>query len=370
MSDNENKPIKTNNMAEEREDRYRNAERLAKSLKIYLPSPSEITKQKRGPPRDKRICQLNAAYKYIMHLENNIKDMCVKTNSKLPDDCKLVSSMISRPDASPRTCSNLSLKMRLNNSGIGLSPSRRNQLIHESSTISDTASTSTMETKLLNPLKCLRNFENIDASPILGNQNHFYNENDELFRDFEHKFGAQPVASTSKSLSRKRSGEQVTQTSATIQVDENNNEKENTTTASNCSIKQRAPKRAESCEQLEESIGRKHYFLRSTNRLKNMLIANNMNIKQPLGVCKRTATPTIQKRDKYSRQLDSSIASTRSISTPSVPNSNMSTTSSNEFDSLDTKQLIRVNLSPDQIAQLYKSNQNDNLDTKEKFDFI
>ncbi len=136
------------------------------------------------------------------------------------------------------------------------------------------------------------------------------------------------------------------------------------------------------CQNLEdESVGRKHYFLRSTNRLKNMLIANN-----PVSQQTQQKTPTATnkksrqsstKKNQYKCVFDSSMGSTRSTSvatTPSVPNSNMSTNSSNEFDqnlnTIETKHLIKLNLSQDQVAQLYESNQKENLNLKQTFNFV
>jgi hypothetical protein len=106
--------------------------------------------------------------------------------------------------------------------------------------------------------------------------------------------------------------------------------------------------------------GRKTYFLRSTTKLKNMLIANNPVSKSTPPPSKRTPRNTAAKKNLPSRFLDTSISSTRSTSvttTPSVPNSNMSTNSSNEFEGLDPKNLLKIDLSHEQVAQIYESNQ-------------
>ena len=72
----------------------------------------------------------------------------------------------------------------------------------------------------------------------------------------------------------------------------------------------------------------------------------------------------------------STMGSNSAATTPSVPNSNdMSTNNeesdSNEFDSLDTKCLIKLNLSQEQVAQLYESNKRDqNLNSKKTFQFV
>ncbi len=174
------------------EERINNADRLAKSLKTYL-STSPIRK-KRGAQKDARICQLNAAYKYIIHLEDKLTNICNTHNQLIPDDCKLVHN----------TNVNLSYRQRLQNSDMTPNtPSQRN-LIQESSTLSGTAASSSPKiftdskktpmcnssrnnrsiTSNIMPLKNLINFENIDASPIMGNENHFF-EGIENFTEFE-----------------------------------------------------------------------------------------------------------------------------------------------------------------------------------------
>lgn len=158
------------------EGRFQNAERLAKSLNSYLPN-NEINRRKNGFQKDKRICHLNAAYHYILHLEGNIKDLHSKLNSQAPEDCCLLantennSKFFENSDMTPTT------------------PAQRNT-IHESSTISATASGSSSSsidnhtTKSSKVLTTFRNFGNIDASPILGSENHYFNDDS---MDFENK---------------------------------------------------------------------------------------------------------------------------------------------------------------------------------------
>lgn len=115
----------------------------------------------------------------------------------------------------------------------------------------------------------------------------------------------------------------------------------------------------------EPDSGRKTYFLRSTTKLKNMLIANNPVSKSSPAAAnnKRTPRNSAPKKNLHSRFLDTSMGSTRSTSvttTPSVPNSNMSTNSSNEFEGLDAKNLLKIDLSHEQVAQIYESNQRSN----------
>ena len=182
----ENKSVSSSKKSfSEAEERVKNADRLAKSLKSYFPN-SPMSSKKRGPPRDARICQLNAAYKYIVHLESNLKSICSRSNQDLPEDCSLVHNTNIQAN-------NISYRRRLENSDMTpQTPSQqRNHLVHESSTLSGATSASSPSTNVLqNPekantstansrraLKTLRKFDNIDASPIMGNENHFINEN-------------------------------------------------------------------------------------------------------------------------------------------------------------------------------------------------
>lgn len=277
-------------------------------------------------------------------------------------------------------------------------PSERTNLIHESSTISGTASSSSPTSSLESnsnskkpmcstsqPLRSLRNFENVDASPILGNENHFFGEI-ENFDEFETN-----IRSRKSPASNPRKRKLITSDSAETDINNNhlfnqNINKENQKPSQITSFKSSVPSTPKN-EPLNQNLqtpdnrdqnldpdmvnGRKHYFLRSTNRLKNMLIANNPVAKStPVN---RKRTPAIKKNQLHSRMLDSSISSTRSTSTattPSVPNSNMSTNSSNEFDNIDSKHLIKLNLSQEQVAQLYESNQRDNGNSKNSLNFV
>jgi len=235
------------------------------------------------------------------------------------------------------------------------------------------------------PLRSLRNFENVDASPILGNENHFFGEI-ENFDEFETN-----IRSRKSPASNPRKRKLITSDSAETDINNNhlfnqNINKENQKPSQITSFKSSVPSTPKN-EPLNQNLqtpdnrdqnldpdmvnGRKHYFLRSTNRLKNMLIANNPVAKStPVN---RKRTPAIKKNQLHSRMLDSSISSTRSTSTattPSVPNSNMSTNSSNEFDNIDSKHLIKLNLSQEQVAQLYESKQRDNGNSKNSLNFV
>lgn len=355
-----------------------------------------MTGKKRGQPRDARICQLNAAYKYIVHLESNLKNICNRSNQDLPEDCNLVHNTNIHAN-------NLSYRRRLENSDMTpQTPSQqRDHLVHESSTLSGATSASSPSTNVSNPekantsdgrraFKTLRKFDNIDASPIMGNENHFLNENyslneiDNFVYDIQTKLKTPQTISTKSPASRKRKlDEDLDQNNNNINMLDLNSHKETmtkgTSSASNSKRSvQNTPKNnntkinsvnfhtPENFQQnLEEpDSGRKTYFLRSTTKLKNMLIANNpVSKSSPAPNNKRTPRNGALKKNPYSRFLDTSIGSTRSTSvatTPSVPNSNMSTNSSNEFEGLDAKNLLKIDLSQEQIAQIYESNQRSN----------
>lgn len=394
----ENKSLSKKSFSET-EERVKNADRLAKSLKSYL-SNSLITTKKRGPPRDARICQLNAAYKYIVHLETNLKNICNRSNQELPEDCSLVHNTNIQAN-------NLSYRRRLENSDMTpQTPSQqRNHLVHESSTLSGATSASSPSTNVSNPekaddntssgrraLKTLRKFDNIDASPIMGNENHFLNENyflnemDNFVYDINTKSKTAHTSSSKSPASRKRKfDEDLDQNNNNINMLDLNLHKETTnllpsnkaTPSDSKRSVQNTPKNNINStnfhtpdlnfqqQNLEETdSGRKTYFLRSTTKLKNMLIANNPVSKSSPAPNKRTPrNNNAFKKNLPSRFLDTSIGSTRSTSvttTPSVPNSNMSTNSSNEFEGLDAKNLLKIDLSHEQVAQIYESNQRSN----------
>lgn len=394
------------------EDRIKNADRLAKSLKTYLIN-SPIVK-KRGPPRDARICQLSAAYKYIIHLETKIKTICNKSQLELPDDCNLLHNANIQAN-------NLSYRRRLENSDMTPhTPSQchnRNGLINECSILTGSASASSPTIAASSnqkasgsssrPLKNLKNFENINAnlispipiSPIEGNENHFLNEI-ENFSELEQKLiGSKNIVElcSKTPINSKVSHKRKFKESNVITDPNNNNDpqvidlntinstennKENLSkrsvqnTPKNITINSNLQTPDNSTQYLPESIGRKHYFLRSTTRLKDMLIANNpVTNKSPLRSSTKNnkTTSKASTSSKSTRYLDSSINSTRSASvatTPSVPNSNMSTNSSNEFESLEAKNLIKINLSHEQVAQLYESNKQNKSISKDNFDFV
>ena len=110
MSEMEN--VQMNKMREI--ERLRNAERLGKALRPYLqPSSNEETQKTRGRVKDKRICQLNAAYKYVLLLEKSLKELCEKTNEPLSDECRLLHIFLAQKEFDLSVDSPLGIKQIL-----------------------------------------------------------------------------------------------------------------------------------------------------------------------------------------------------------------------------------------------------------------
>lgn len=373
----ENRPIPIPSPSPE--DRIKNADRLAKSLKTYL-TESPIKKPRRGGfPKDPRITQLNAAYKYIIHLEDKLTDICRVHNSPISEDCTLLHTTNNR-------LNNLSYRNRLENSDMTpQTPTHGMEALEGSKPMCSSSSSSGINM----PLNNLRGFENlIDASPILGSENHFFGDV-ENFTEFESS-----LKTSKTSNSRKRKLLNPTLMSNSIlsgEVDMNNNEITTNTTTNNKENQNnqtqlyskpgssRSLKTPDSgCHNLNDedgtSIGGKRYFLRSTTKLKNMLMANNTVVTPPAVVSKRLTNSKKRSLKGLDSSMCSSTRSTSMATTPSVsnPNSNMSTTSSNEFDTIDPNNLIKLSLSQEQITQLYNesSNQLESLNSKNPFHFV
>lgn len=352
-------------------ERYKNAEQLAKALKAYLPSPEETSKS-RGRTKDKRICQLSAAYKYCVHLENAIKDLCDKENKPVPDDCKLVHNLpnlnASRIDLTQtQTSTNSSImykRLDQNNNEIAdqseshlyLTPNQqRSSILHESSNLS-VGSNAVVKT----------NFNAVDASPILGRKSFFLydnNNNSSIQSETNANVKKRKISNCSSNQDAEQESSTVDSHNENSKMNKTENNKENVlytpnsliytsspstaSTSSNSSSTRRTSTRTKSAAKTNENNNnievRRHYFLRSTNRLKDMLVANNIGSK----------VNTNEKNTK----LDSSITSSRLSSltaTPSIrTNSDMSSASSlHELDTLDPR-LSRVSLTDEHMPQMY-----------------
>lgn len=210
-------------------ERIRNAERLARALRPYLCEPFEpqclsTPASARGRNKDKRICQLNAAYKYCLALEQKIAELCGKENI-VPDEYRLVHSTISQCEFSGQF-----------DDDIFQTPVQKfcPLLNDESSTASSSTSGAPAPTKRPSILSTI--------SPISGPQDHFIDDSSEI---------------SDLAVKKRR-------------VEEKNN---NTDSGLATSVKSTEP------DQLNNLEFRRHYFLRSTAiRIKNALSAQNEKV--------------------------------------------------------------------------------------------
>lgn len=209
-------------------ERNKNAELLAKALRPYfLLEDSQQQQQQqqlqqqqlqqrinRGRSKDKRICQLSAAYKYCVHLERTIKTLCesnkdsINNEINVPDDCKLIHNILSANRANvggsgsgtgndEETLDTIlnenynreyeTVNECANNSNICLTPveCRNTSTIHESSAFSSVVTSSSnncAQTPNLSKSNNKKTLKNVDASPIYGvskEVDEFLNEKDE-----------------------------------------------------------------------------------------------------------------------------------------------------------------------------------------------
>lgn len=275
-------------------ERYRNAERLAKALKHYLTPSNDETSKPRGRIKDRRICQLNAAYKYVCFLEKNIEQLCLKTNNQIPENCHLLHDSVNSGQNGIQIDLMEAPSMRYKpeeNSDFNMdeiepfTPTRiSNQNIHESSSLSVSTAFASSAINTFRPLKHLRNFNDVDASPIFGNQSHYINENDE-FTELNQR-------AVKRRLLEKSNNEMNILSSVNLVKDVNNNflfnseDQENQFLVKNQVNKINKPNLIEKIEKTpsnelqEDNNGRKTYFLRSTTtRLKYSLLANSTDKK-------------------------------------------------------------------------------------------
>lgn len=224
MSDNETDNLPLSKLRDI--ERYKNAERMARALRPYLPNQDDQAASRsasRGRTKDKRICQLSAAFKYCSHLEKGLKDAyekCGNVLGPLTDDYKLLSNSLLSSNNNNHvnltqnnnnniennlvdlsTMNNTETQLSINNScfklsdaldddaeNFYLSPNQNHQnnaSIHESSTISATngaanqinkktinsntsKKTINEECAKLRTVNNLRNFDHVDTSPILS----------------------------------------------------------------------------------------------------------------------------------------------------------------------------------------------------------
>lgn len=398
MSDNETTSKSKDN------ERLKNAERLARALRPYLneetstgagvstttQTRSHQSTSTRGRTKDKRICQLNAAYKYCIHLEKTLKELYDKENTQVPDDCKLVHCItnlnLSRFDQSTNLNETNLAEQTTSTNNLYQTPMQKNN-IHESSSLSSAVSSSTNTGTLNRRLKS--SFKNLDASPILGAKSHYINDNDE-----NTEFRRQSTSSRKRRLDDLSTYSNTSAKKAAV-VDLNNNNSElsdmnlntpsSTNNYNNNNISQ-TTKNSTSLANLTNTSTkntnnknstnvefRRHYFLRSTaNRLKNAL-GKQTNTNQASHLQSPVAT-----------KLESSImSSSRSSSLHTTPilrttnntgtSSDLSTasTASSLLDNLDHRQLLRVDMAPEEMNNLFVLNSKENvLNSKETFNFV
>ena len=370
-------------------ERYRNAERLAKALKHYLtPSNDDISKP-RGRIKDQRICQLNAAYKYVCFLEKNIEQLCEKTNNQIPENCHLLhDSVNSGQNGAPIDLMEApSMRSKLEENGelyMGdiepFTPTRiTNQNIHESSSLSVSTAFASSAINPFRPIKHVRNFDDVDASPILGNQGHYMNEN--------HEFTELNQRSNKRRLVEKSSNEINILPTESMQTDLNNNflfnleDQENkflvknSVNPRNKSTSNETIYKTPSNELEEDSNGRKSYFLRSTTtRLKYSLLTNMNESKLNKSNSKSNKNKKSQLQSSTASTPSSiSSASTTTTTTPIICNTNtcetISNASSNDLDAVNAQNLIKLSLSSSQIAQIFEMNQEMQIN-QSSFDFV
>lgn len=277
-------------------ERIRNAERLARALRPYLCEPFEpqclsTPSSARGRNKDKRICQLNAAYKYCLTLEQKIAELCGKENI-VPDEFRLVHSTISQSEFSAQF-----------DDDIFQTPVQKfcPLLNDESSTASSSVVCSSTNSGAPAPAKRPNILSTI--SPINGPQDHFIDDSSEI-SDF--------------AVKKRR-------------VEAKNNTTDSGLVAS---AKSSEP------DQLNNLEFRRHYFLRSTAiRIKNALSVQNEKASRRTS-SKKTNTST------HSSSRSSSVTTT----SPEIRDEVLDVSS---LENIDHGQLLKANLTEQQINNLY-----------------
>ena len=222
----------------------------------------------------------------------------------------------------------------------------RNHLIHESSTLS-TAMNPNLPDSLRQPLKNLRNFENLNASPILGNERHYINDLEE--------FSEMKLRGNKRRILDKPN-QQYTQEISINSTDLNNN-----------NLSQDLDK---------ENNNRRPYFFRSTlSRIKSAQM-NELRLNKTIKKESTTNKKTDKLQTSTALSTTPSSCSTSSTTTHTTPNVQinktteilLNTPSSNDdlIDSLDSQHLFKMSISQSQIANLF--NREINQENKTSFD--
>lgn len=366
-------------------ERYKNAEILARALKAYQleETSANIGSQSapsraRGRSKDSRICQLNAAFKYCAHLEQAIKEFCDKENAQIPDDCKLITNA-KFTLATDRDNEEVSSNDESSSMNSYLTPNQKNNasVIHESSlAIASSSTTNAMCSSggvlTRSRAQQLRNFKNnVVASPILG-PGHYVTVN-----EVEHD-----LSELRSRLNRKRriteqqpeleisnlSNLSTTNTSKRANRDSSsvNNSKKSLLDLNNNEVAVATPK----SETENESNGeRKQYFLRSRKNSQQQqhqsLIAQTAHKRQML-------KKNLAKSAKLDSSMGSSSRSSSLTTTPSISNTRASSDASSssssssvghsslhELESMDARQLLKVDMSQEQLEKILDLNQSE-----------
>ncbi len=398
-------------------ERYRNAERLSRALRGYMQLDEALIKS-RGRTKDKRICQLNAAYKYCIHLETTIRDMCEREGVSVPDDCKLIhvaaqTAANGTLDDAANTNENDEDSIMIDQGSTSyLTPNQQNNWsIHESSTLSSAIASNTtasnVSTGVMTRSRLQRHLQNsfqhaVDASPILGAPA-TQSETSSDLKELRSRLGgkkrklettAEPVADQA-SLSSVNSSDILeipSKQKLLANIDlldlNNNTERGKSSEIENPEKHFNTPSSVSSCDSsdlisaMKDSArpveaSTRHYFLRSMNRSKTQSESS------------RHSTPTTQQRNRMRRavqsKLDSSLASSSSsgsslLTTPSslrsaTSGSDVSSSTGhgsimNDLETVDARQLLKADITDAQLSTIFDLNQSDLHRTKCSMNFL
>ncbi|RNA44133.1 hypothetical protein BpHYR1_007249 [Brachionus plicatilis] len=287
-------------------ERIRNAERLARALRPYLSEPFEpqclsTPATARGRNKDKRICQLNAAYRYCLALEQKVHELYGKENS-VPEQFRLVHSTIAsnRSEFTPQL-----------DDDIFQTPVQKNSLSNDEPVSSSVCSSANIDA----PVPTKRPSILSTISPICGPQDHFIDDSTEI--DF--------------AVKKRRVEEKV-------------------------SFGQVSGSKSAEPDQLNNLEFRKHYFLRSTAiRIKNALSGVSGESEK----CARRTNSRKTNSSTHSSSRSSSVTTT----SPEIRDEALDVSS---LQNIDHAQLLKVDLPPEQLNNLYNLATND---TNSNFNF-
>jgi hypothetical protein len=400
-------------------ERYRNVERLDRALRAFAQLETETPllakSSSRGRTKDKRICQLNAAYKYCAHLEQKIKEMCERTDSQVPEDCKLLHTAMSavndanddvnmnEDEAEEEEEEEMAVRRKKPATvevSSYLTPNQnQNGSIHESSTLSSVATTSksiaSTSTGMMTRSRMQRHLQNsfqLDTSPILGPRpSEVVNDLDELRvrlgsskrRRVEVSSSATSTASASSSTIDAK--QQRKQHTALADLNVLASGFHTPTSVSSCS--------SDLAAKLEPT---RQYFLRSyVNRANSSTASSISHSSTPQQPSQQRNRVKKAVQSKLNSSLASSSSSGSSITTPpSIANTAASSSggsssssssadvstsiaahhsSIGDLESVDARQLLKADsdmTDPQLLSKLFDLNQSDLHRTKNSMTFL